>query len=56
MFMFVVGAAVGFAVCKAFAPQAAETEARAGKPIASEDAENLAKAQKRIAALEKKSD
>ena len=54
--MFVIGAAVGFAVCKAFAPQVAETEARAGKPIASEDAENLAKAQKRIAALEKKSD
>ena len=54
VFMFVVGAAVGFAVCKAFAPQAAETEARTGKPIASEEAEKLAKAQKRIAALEKK--
>ena len=52
--MFVVGAAVGFAVCKAFAPQAAETEARTGKPIASEETEKLAKAQKRIAALEKK--
>ena len=56
VFMFVVGAAVGFAVCKAFAPPAAETEARTGKPIASEEAEKLAKAQKRIAALEKKSD
>ena len=52
--MFVAGAAVGFAVCKAFSPQAAETEARAGKPVAAEDAEKLAKAQKRIAALEKK--
>lgn len=51
--MFVVGAAVGFAVCKAFVPQAAETEARTEKPVAAEDAEKLAKAQKRIAALEK---
>lgn len=53
-FMFVAGVAVGFALCKAFVPQAAETEAKAEKPIASEEAEKLAKAQKRIAALEKK--
>ena len=54
VFMFVIGAAVGFAVCKALVPQAAETETRTEKPVAPEDAEKLAKAQKRIAALEKK--
>ncbi len=54
LFMFVVGAAVGFAVCRVFAPKAAEAEAAAEKPVASEDAEKLANAQKRIVALEKK--
>ena len=54
VFMFVVGAAVGFAICKAFMPQAPETEAKAEKAAASKNAEKLAKAQKRIAALEKK--
>ena len=42
LFMFVVGAAVGFAVCRVFAPKAAEAEAAAEKPVASEDAEKLA--------------
>ena len=54
VFMFVVGAAVGFAICNAFMPQAPETEAKAEKAAASKNAEKLAKAQKRIAALEKK--
>lgn len=49
-----VGAAVGFAACKVFVPNAAETEARAEKPVSSEDAVKLARAQKRIVALEKK--
>ncbi len=51
--VFVVGVAVGFAACKAFAPKAAEPEAKSEKPVASEDADKLAKAQKRIAELEK---
>jgi hypothetical protein len=51
--VFVAGVAVGFAACKAFAPKAAEPEAKAEKPVASEDADKLAKAQKRIAELEK---
>ena len=52
--IFVAGTAVGFAVCKALVPQAAEPEAKVEKSVAPEDAEKLAKAQKRIVALEKK--
>jgi len=51
--VFVAGVAVGFAACKAFAPKAAEPEAKSEKPVASEDADKLANAQKRIAELEK---
>lgn len=51
--VFVTGVAVGFAACKAFAPKSAEPEAKAERSVASEDAEKLAKAQKRIAELEK---
>ena len=54
VWVFVVGAVVGFVVCKVFVPQDAETEAQAEKTVASEDAQKLAKAQKRIVALEKK--
>ena len=34
LFMFVVGAAVGFAVCRVFAPKAAEAEAEANRLLA----------------------
>ena len=50
--MFMAGADVGFVACKAFAPKTAETGVKTEKSVVSEDAEKLAKAQKRIAELE----